>query len=102
MDIEGLRTRCISLFKELASVPGSTISVKDVTEFTDRINGISNVDGLQETIAQLKEDIDKAVKSNQMSAELAQKQAAEELERMKDAEEQRRIDAQNPNAAKFL
>lgn len=102
MDIAGLRIRCISLFKELATVPGSKASIKDVAEFTDRINGISDVDGLQETIAQLKEDIDKAVKSNQMSAELAQKQAAEELERMKDAEEQRRIDAQNPNAAKFL
>lgn len=102
MDIEGLRLKCISLFKELASVPGSKASVKDVAEFTDRINGISNVDGLQETIAQLKEDIDKAVKSNQMATELSQKESLEELERQKEAEEMRRLVAENPNAAKFL
>ncbi len=101
MDIEGLRLKCISLYKELATVPGSTISVKDVAEFTDIINGISNIDGLQETIAQLKEDIDKAVKSNQMATELAQKQLAEELERQKEAEEMRRLVAENPHAAKF-
>ena len=102
MDIEGLRTRCISLFKELATVPGSKASIKDVAEFTDRINGISNIDGLQETIAQLKEDIDKAVKSNQMATELSQKESLEELERQKEAEEMRRLVAENPNAAKFL
>ena len=102
MDIESLRTRCISLFKELATVPGSKASIKDVAEFTDRINSISDADGLQETIAQLQEDIDEAVKSNQMLSELEKRHAAEELERMKEAEEQRLIDAQNPNAAKFL
>ena len=102
MDIEGLKLQCIRLFKELANVPGSTISVKDVAEFTDRINDMDYVSGLQTTIAELQKEIDEAVKSNQMSAELAQKQSLEELERQKEAEEMRRIDAQNPNAAKFL
>jgi hypothetical protein len=102
MDIEGLRLKCIRLFKELANVPGSTISVKDVAEFTNRINDMDYVSGLQTTIAELQKEIDEAVKSNQISSELSQKESLEELERQKEAEEMRRLVAENPNAAKFL
>jgi hypothetical protein len=102
MDIGSLKIECTGLVKELASVPRSKMTNRDVYEMTNAINSINDIDGLLAAKAQLMEDIDEAVKSNQMLSELEKRQAAEELERMKEAEEQRLIDAQNPNAAKFL
>ena len=70
-DLESLRIQCISLFKGLASVPGSSFTLKDVTEFINRINNITDINYLKETIEEIKKDTDEAIKSNSESQLLA-------------------------------
>lgn len=100
-DINVLRAKCITQYERLVTASenlgANNVSIKDVSDFKNKINSISDVRYLNETLLDMQKEEDDIYK------EIAARRAMmSEMPTEEEIAEERRINEENPNMARFI